>query len=115
MDVEEFLSKFDREFSLIACLSTCLVSSKVWYIDNGASAHMFGGRECFFELSEKGVNVDVDLGDDRVVRVVGRGTILFQRESHPPLRFHDVYYVLRMKKNLISVSTIEDRGFEVRF
>lgn len=76
-DVEEFSSKFDREFSLIACLSTFSVSSRVWYIDSGAFAHMFGLRECFFELSEKGVNVDVELGDGRVVRVVGRGTVLF--------------------------------------
>ena len=29
--------------------------------------------------------------------------------------FRDVYYVLGLWKNLISVSTIEDGGFEVRF
>ena len=71
--------------------------------------------ECFSKLSERGVRVDVELGYDRVVRVVWRGTIAFQKESRPPLRFRDVYYVSGLKKNLISVSTIEDRGFEVRF
>ena len=76
---------------------------------------MFGVQECFSELNERGVDVEVELGDDRIVRVVGRGTISFQRESRPPLRFRDVYYVSRLRKNLISVSTIEDRGFEVRF
>ena len=51
--MEEFSSKFDREFSLIACLSTCSVSSRVWYIDSGASTHMTGVRECFSELSKR--------------------------------------------------------------
>ena len=77
--------------------------------------HTSGVRECFSELNEHGVFVEVELGDDRVVRVVGRGTVSFQRESRHPLRFRDVYYVLGLRKNLISVSTIEDRGFEVRF
>jgi hypothetical protein len=29
--------------------------------------------------------------------------------------FRDVLYVLGLKKNLISISTIQDRGFEVSF
>lgn len=114
-NTEEFASKFDREFSLIACLSSCSGTSRVWYIDSGTSAHMSGLRECFSELTKRGVDVEVELGDDRVVSTVGRGTVAFQRESRPPLRFRDVFYVPGLKKNLISVSTIEDKGFEVRF
>ena len=114
-DMEEFSSKFDRELSLVTCLATCLVSSSVRYIDNGALTHMFGVREFFTELNERGVFVEVELGDDRVVRAIGRGTVSFQKESRHPLRFQDVYYVLGLRKNLISISTIEDRGFEVCF
>jgi hypothetical protein len=33
----------------------------------------------------------------------------------PPISFTDVLYVPRMKKNLISVSTLQDRGLEVTF
>jgi hypothetical protein len=91
VDMEEFASKFDREFSLVACLSTCSSTSRVWYIDSGASAHMSGVRECFSKLNERGVSMEVELGDDRVVRVVGRGIVSFQRESRPSLRFRDVY------------------------
>ena len=76
---------------------------------------MFGVRECFSELNERGVSVEVELGHDRVVRAVGRGKVSFQRESRPPLRFRDVYYVPGLRKNLISVFIIEDRGFEVLF
>ena len=76
---------------------------------------MSGVREVFSEITERDISVEVELGDDRVVRAVGRGTVAFQRESRPPLRFRDVYYVPGMKKNLILVSTIEDRGLEVLF
>jgi hypothetical protein len=57
----------------------------------------------------------VVLGDDSVVGAVGCGTVSFQRESLPPMLLRDVLYVLGLKKNLVSVSTIEDRGIEVLF
>ena len=40
-DMEEFSSKFDQEFSLVTCLSTCSRTSRVWYIDSGASTHVW--------------------------------------------------------------------------
>jgi hypothetical protein len=55
------------------------------------------------------------LGDNTIVMEVGHGTFSFQRELRPPLVFRDVLYVPRLKKNLISVSSIQDRGFEVSF
>ena len=72
---------FEREFSLIACLSMCSGSSRDRYIDSGASAHMIRVREVFSEITERDIDVEVELGDDMVVRVVGRGTVAFQRES----------------------------------
>ena len=49
----------------------------MWYIDIGASSHMTGAREMFSELSQSEIDVEVVLGDDTVVRAVGRGTITF--------------------------------------
>jgi hypothetical protein len=45
----------------------------------------------------------------------GIGTVSFQRESGKPLHFADVLYVPGMTRNLISVSTLEDKGYEVTF
>eukprot|EP00253_Pinus_taeda_P022537 PITA_22537 len=73
---------------------------------------MTGVREYFSELSESGTDMEVVLGDDRVVREVGVGTLTFQRESKPPLKVSNVLYVPGMRKNLISVSALEDRGYE---
>eukprot|EP00253_Pinus_taeda_P026647 PITA_26647 len=90
-------------------------SSGIWYVDSGASRHMTGVREYFSELSESGIDIEVVFGDDRVVRAVGVGTLTFQRESKPPLKVTDVLYVPGIRKNLISVSALEDRGYEVLF
>ena len=57
--------------------------------------------------------MEVVLGDDTVVRAVGRGTVCFERESMQPMFLRDVLYVPGLKKNLVSVSMIEDRGFGV--
>ena len=43
------------------------------------------------------------------------GTVTFERESLPPLKVMDVLYVLGMKKNLISVFAMEEKGFDVTF
>ena len=40
---------------------------------------------------------------------------MFQRESLAPLILKDVLYVPGLKKNLVSISCIEDRGFVVLF
>jgi hypothetical protein len=82
--VEEFSTKFDKEFSLVVCLSTRTTHSDMWYIDSGASRHMTGVRENLTDLTQIG-DVEVVLGDDRVVKAVGCGTVSFQRESLPPM------------------------------
>jgi len=43
------------------------------------------------------------------------GTISFQREPSPPLKVANVLYVPWLKKSLISVSSLEDMGYEVLF
>ena len=52
-------------------------TSNTWYIDSGASSHMTGACEMFFKLSQAETDVEVVLGDDSVVSVIGCGTITF--------------------------------------
>lgn len=87
----------------------------MWYIDNRASCHMTCAREFFLELGERALDIEIVLGDDHTVRAVGVGIVTFERESLPSLKVMDVLYVSRMKKNLISVSTMEEKGFDVTF
>jgi hypothetical protein len=76
---------------------------------------MTGVREHFTDLKDTEVMIEITLGDDTLVRVVGIVTITFRRDSMPPISFRDVLYVPGLKKNLISVYTLQDRGLEVTF
>ena len=89
----------EREYTLLTGHSFSASTTSTWYIDNGASSHMIGAQEMFSELSQAGIDVEVMLGDDTVVRGVGRGTIIFQRESMSPMTLRDVLFVPGMKKN----------------
>jgi hypothetical protein len=59
--------------------------------------------------------MEIVVGDDRAFTVAGVGTVAFRRDGLRPISFTDVLYVPGMKKNLISVSTLQDRGLEVTF
>jgi len=114
-DVDIFSRRFDEDFALMAGRpsdESCLVT---WYIDSGASCHMTGVREQFLELSQRAMSHDIVLGDDRSFSVVGIGRVTFQRESSPPLKLNNVFYVPGLKKNRVSVSCIEDKGYNVLF
>lgn len=113
--VEQFASQFDQEFAFITSTSNRSTSSDVWYIDSGASRHMTGAQEFFSKLAERALNIEIVLGDDRTVRVVGVGTVTLEKDSLPPLKVMDVLYDSGMKKNLISMSAMEEKELGVTF
>ena len=76
---------------------------------------MTGAKDQFTQFSDRRINLEIELGDESTVRAVGIGTVSFQRESLPPLAVSEVLYVPGLRKNLIFVSTIEDKGYEVTF
>ena len=76
---------------------------------------MTGVKGQFSKLVERTLDIEVVLGDDRTIGVAGVGTIVFQRESLPPLKLTEVFYVPCLKKSLVSVSCIENKRFEVVF
>jgi hypothetical protein len=59
--------------------------------------------------------LEIVLGDNTIVRAIGHGIVSFKRELMPPLVFKDILYVPGLKKTLISVFSIQDRGFELSF
>ena len=55
------------------------------------------------------------MGDNGNYSVTGLGMITFKREHGTPLTLQNVMYVPRLKKNLVSISMLEDRGYDVIF
>ena len=70
-------------------------------------------RDMLTKISETDLELEVVMGNDIVVRAVGRGIVRFDKESMEPMVLRDVLYVPGVKKNLVLVSTIEDRGLGV--
>ena len=57
----------------------------------------------------------IEMGDDGKYYVSGEGMVVFQREHGAPLTLTDVKYVPGLKKNLVSVAMLEDKGYDVVF
>ena len=55
------------------------------------------------------------MGDDGRYNMTDTNTVTFQRESGSHLTLKDVMYVPGLKKNLVSVAMMEDKGYNVIF
>ena len=57
----------------------------------------------------------IEMGDDGRYSATGIGTITFERESGNPFFLKNVMHVPGLKKNLVSVAMLEDKGYDVVF
>jgi transposase InsO family protein len=76
---------------------------------------MTGDKSYFIQLTEKDMQFNIELGDNGKYQAKGSEIVKFERESGKPLYLRDVLYVPRLKKNLVSVSVLEHKGYEVFF
>jgi hypothetical protein len=72
-------------------------------------------KEILSDFKTKSFAELVELGDDKCYKIEGVGSISFRLESGARLHFDEVLYVLGPKKNLLSVATLEDKGYWVIF
>jgi hypothetical protein len=106
----------DEAFFFISTLSSAVpTDSDIWLIDNGASRHMIVYREHLRDLVEKESSLHVVLGDNARYTVKGVETSTFQLDSDIPLQLSEVLYVPGMKRNLVSIFALEDKGYKVTF
>ena len=87
----------------------------VWFLESGASFHMTGDKDFFTNLDEKDLGVHIKMGDDGRYSATSISTISFERESGKPFVLKEVMHVPGLKKNLISVAMLEDKGYDVVF
>ena len=57
----------------------------------------------------------IEMGDDGWYSDYGIGTITFQRHSGKPFELKYVMHVPGLKKKLVSIAMLEDRGYEIFF
>jgi hypothetical protein len=105
----------DEDINILALLGMVPTNDNTWLIDSGASRNMTGFRDRITNFVEKETHLHVVLGDDVRYNVKGVGTSTFQLDSDMQLQLREVLYVPGMKRNLISISSLEDKGYKVTF
>jgi len=88
------------------------LSGSTWYLDNGASNHMTGDRKKFLEL-DGGVTGRVRFGDGSGVQIEGKGSILFRCRDGSQWLLRDVYYIPKLRSNLVSLGQLTESGYMV--
>ena len=66
-------------------------------------------------MVEKKSNLEVKLGDNSTYPVKGIGTATLPLNQGQTIHMQEVLYVPDLKKNLVSISAMEDKGFKVAF
>ena len=82
----------------------------IWYLDSGCSKHMTGDTAQFITLEARNEG-KVTLGDNTTKKVVGSGMI----GNLENFFIDNVLLVEGLKHNLLSISQLCDKGYNVKF
>jgi hypothetical protein len=100
----------DEEYVLISALTgTFTHGSDIWLVDSGASKHVTGYKDSLSNLTHKDSPHKVKLGDDYQYPIKGVG------DSGKPMKMKEVLYVPGLKKNLLWISVLDEKGYRVAF
>ena len=77
-----------------------------------ASRHMTGNRGALTSYRKKKFTTHVELGDGSTYKIEGVGSTSLQVYSGMVLHIDDILYVPGLKKDLLSVASLEDKASE---
>jgi hypothetical protein len=84
-----------------------------WIMDSGGSYHMTPRLDIFHDFLECDGG-RVLLGDNREYKIRGIGKVRLQLKDGSSFVLHNVRYIPELKKNLISLGTLEKEGYTVK-
>ena len=101
---------------LFSALSGYVTSGEdTWLIDSGAPKHMIRKKQTLSRLEEKNSPQKVSLGDDYQYPIKGIGESSYKHDSRTSMKMKEVMYVPSLKKDLLSISTLDKKGYSVSF
>jgi hypothetical protein len=83
-----------------------------WILDSGATNHMTGVRAVFSEIDLR-VHGIVRFGDGSVTNIEGCGMILIKCKTGGHKALIGVYYIPRLKANIVSLGQMEEAGYKI--
>ncbi|KAK0588992.1 hypothetical protein LWI29_008208 [Acer saccharum] len=84
--------------------------SSEWILDSGCSFHMCPKKEMFTEFQELNSG-SVLMGNNQQCNVEGIGSVALRMYDGMARVFKDVRYVPNLKRNLISLGTLDEEGY----
>nr|GFA45309.1 zinc finger, CCHC-type [Tanacetum cinerariifolium] len=84
-----------------------------WIMDSGGSYHMTPRLDFFFDFLECDGG-RVLLGDNRECKIRGISKVRLQLKDGLSFMLHNVRYIPELKRNLISLGTLEKEGYTVK-
>ena len=101
----------DKSDFSMACVSS-VTSTDEWLCDSTCSFHMCFRKEWLFNFTELDGGV-VYLEGNQPCKIVGIGSISLKNHDGLTRVLTDVRYIPKLEKNLISLGTLESKGFTI--
>ena len=76
---------------------------------------MTSNRGTLVSYKKNKFTTQVELGDDSTYKIEGVGSTSLQPDPGMVLHIDNVLYVTGLKKNLLSIASLEDKGYRVLF
>jgi len=74
----------------------------MWYLDNGVKNHIYEDNDMCIELDES-IKGNVIFADHSKVSIKSKGTILIRLKKDSHQFIGDVYYILTVKNNILTL------------
>jgi hypothetical protein len=84
-------------------------------VDSRDSKHMIGYKDSLSNLTHKDSPHKVKLGYEYQYPIKGVGEASYKLDSGKPMKMKEVLYVPGLQKNLLSISTLDEKGYRVEF
>ena len=96
---------------VLVAFAGCANSGDEWILDSAASFHICINRDWF--ITYDSVNAgSVKMGDDSPCQIIGIGSVQIKMHDGIIRTLTDVRHILDMRKNLISLSTLDGKGYK---
>lgn len=84
-------------------------------VDRRASRHLSGYKEVLSNPVGRETSLKIILGENSTYPVKGFGSVKFDLDFGESVLLHEVMYVPGVKKNMVSIYSLEDKGMRVEF
>ncbi|KAK8495486.1 hypothetical protein V6N12_000321 [Hibiscus sabdariffa] len=88
--------------------------SNISFLDSGCSNQTTGVKSLFNEIDET-FKQKVTLGDNKQIKVEGKGNVAIKSISGNVKLLYDVYYIRSLLQNLLSVGQLMATGYSIMF